>query len=100
MLGAPPDTTSQLHPGRPEKAMTIAAVFVCSDGVLLASDALYSDEPRRYGPKFWAMRAGDTPVVLGGAGTERGLKRIREEVEAKLRPGQSCLDIARIIEEA
>jgi hypothetical protein len=61
--------------------MTIAAGFICSDGVLLASDTLYSGYQRQYGRKFWTLGKGTSLLILGGAGTELCLKRIKEHVE-------------------
>lgn len=65
--------------------MTIAAGFVCSDGLLFASDTLYSGQEDRFGRKFWpVLTENDTVVIFGGAGTEAGLKRTRDEVGERL----------------
>jgi hypothetical protein len=65
--------------------MTIAAGFVCTDGLLFASDTLYSGEENRYGEKFWqVLLERDVCVVFGGAGTEAGLKRTRDELQERL----------------
>ena len=59
----------------------IAAGFICTDGVLLASDTLYSNTGmgQKFGPKFWIINHGDLCVAFGGAGTEAGLLRARDE---------------------
>ena len=71
--------------------MTIAAGFVCSDGILLASDTLYSGtgQGNKYGRKSWVLDRGDVLVCFGGAGTEGGLLRTRDEIDRKLKRG--CL---------
>jgi hypothetical protein len=78
--------------------MTIAAGFVCSDGVLLASDTQYTGVEIRHGRKFWTLSVGDALVIVGGAGTEAALKRIREEAEDRLKPGMSKLQIVGAVE--
>jgi 20S proteasome alpha/beta subunit len=80
--------------------MTIAAGFVCTDGILLASDTLYSSEARRYGRKLWILDHGDVLVVFGGAGLGAGLRRTRDEIERKLKPGLSRAHIVDIIDTA
>jgi len=80
--------------------MTIAAGFVCSDGVLLASDTLYSSTGMglKYGPKFWILNHGDVLVAFGGAGSEAGLLRTRDEIDRKLSSGQSLIRVLDIID--
>jgi len=82
--------------------MTIAAGFVCTDGILLASDTLYSGTGmgRKYGSMFWALEHEDVLVVFGGAGTEGGLLRTRDEINRKLRPGMSRIKVVDIIDKA
>jgi hypothetical protein len=67
--------------------MTIAAGFNCSDGILLASDTLYSGAIQNsFGPKFWVLQQDDPVVVFGGAGTVGALTRARDEIARKLKP--------------
>jgi len=82
--------------------MTIAAGFVCSDGILLASDTLYSQTGmgKKYGPKFWILDHGDVCVVFGGAGTASGLLRTRDEINRKLKPGLSRIRVMDTIDGA
>jgi hypothetical protein len=61
--------------------MTIAAGFVCSDGLLFASDTLYSGEQNTYGRKFWTLIKGDSVIVFGGAGLAPSLKRTRDLID-------------------
>jgi len=80
--------------------MTIAAGFVCSDGLLFASDTLYSGEQRRYGKKFWTSEWGATTVVFGGAGTQAGLLRTRDEIERRIEPTADRYVVIQAVEEA
>ena len=78
--------------------MTIAAGFVCSDGLLFASDTLYSGDERLFGPKFWHFKTDTVALVCGGAGTLAGLKRTIDEIEHQLQPGMNRWDVLRAIE--
>ncbi len=71
--------------------MTIAAGFKCSDGILLASDTLYSGAHQRlYGRKLWILHADDPVVAFGGAAQSvAALTRARDEIERKIRTGDS-----------
>ena len=70
--------------------MTIAVGFRCTDGILLASDTLYSGTVQNdNGPKFWVLRDDDPLVVFGGAGTVGALTRARDEIQRALRKGSS-----------
>ena len=80
--------------------MTIAAGFVCPDGILLASDTQYSNTGMglRAGPKLWILDHGDILVVFGGAGSEARLLRTRDEIDRKLRPGMSRIRVVDAID--
>jgi hypothetical protein len=65
--------------------MTIAAGFVCSDGLLFASDTLYSGEERVSGDKFWTFSTDHVALVYGGAGTSTGLQCTINEIEHRLK---------------
>jgi hypothetical protein len=80
--------------------MTIAAGFICSDGVVLASDTLYSGYQQQYGRKFWTLGKGTSLLILGGAGTEAGLKKIKERVEDALQKEMPPLKAVTVIEKA
>jgi hypothetical protein len=80
--------------------MTIAAGFVCSDGILLASDTLYSGAVNTFGQKFWILDHGDCCVVFGGAGTQRGLRRTRDEIQRGLQSGMSRQEVIESIDAA
>jgi hypothetical protein len=79
--------------------MTIAAGFICSDGILLASDTLYSGSGvYKFGQKFWVMDRGDITVVFGGAGTGAGLTRAHAEIDRKLKAGMSRIRVVDLID--
>lgn len=89
-------------PRRPPqpKRMTIAAGFVCRDGLLFASDTLITGEQRRYGQKFWTSSFGPTEVVFGGSGMQAVLLRARDEIERRAQPTEDRYDVIGAIEEA
>jgi hypothetical protein len=84
------------------KPMTIAAGFVCSDGLLFASDTLYSGLENRDGQKFWLIEGWgeEARLIFGGAGTEAGLKRTRDEIERRARPTADRFDVIGAVEES
>lgn len=59
--------------------MTIAAGFVCSDGVVLCSDTLLSANFRQQGPKAWVVwKDSRVALAVAGAGNYVLLKLARE----------------------
>src|SRR5262245_19752714 len=79
----------------PQRArMTIAAGFKCTDGILLASDTMYSGAVQNtFGPKFWIVRKHDPAVVFGGTGTVGALTRARREMKRAIRKGMKVNDV-------
>lgn len=76
--------------------MTIAAGFVCTDGLLLASDTLFTGVTKRFGRKLWANPFGSDGVVsVGGSATEAALLRIKDEIFTDVRPDLTEADILR-----
>jgi hypothetical protein len=70
--------------------MTIAVGFKCYDGILLATDTMYSGGPNNSdGEKMWVLSANDPAVVFAGSGTVGPLTRARDEIERKIKPGMS-----------
>jgi hypothetical protein len=104
MLSAPPvPRIPRPVPWRqqPQRAMTIAAGFVCSDGLLFASDTLYSGQSRNhYGPKFWFSEWGEISVVFGGAGPVAGLRRARDEIARRATATNDQHSVVAAIEES
>jgi len=104
MLGPPPTPRIPrpvIWRPRPQRAMTIAAGFVCSDGVLLASDTLYSGTARlQYGPKFWRIDWGEVVLVFGGAGPVAALRRARDEIKQRAHATQDLTDVIRGVEDS
>ena len=80
--------------------MTIAAGFVCSDGLLFASDTLYSGTHHQFGRKLWTFQTDTVQIVCGGAGTKSGLQRTIDEIEGQLQPGLDRWGVLRVIESA
>lgn len=66
--------------------MTIAAGFVCSDGILLASDTLWDGGTKRHGRKLWHFEAGRISVVFAGSGTETAIMRLTDGIRRHLKP--------------
>jgi 20S proteasome alpha/beta subunit len=48
--------------------MTIAAGFLCHDGIVLAADTLYTGENKRDAAKLWIFQKGENVVGIAGAG--------------------------------
>ena len=80
--------------------MTIAAGFVCSDGLLFASDTLYSGNNLQSGDKIWTFETDTVQTVCAGAGTKSGLQRTAAEIGAQLRPAMNRWEVLRVIEAA
>jgi hypothetical protein len=81
--------------------MTIVAGFNCTDGVLLASDSLYSGAVQNtYGQKLWIVRKKDPLVVFGGSGTVGALLRARREIKRVVRDGMAVNNALDAIDEA
>ncbi len=65
--------------------MTIAAGFVCTDGVLLAADTLFTGVNKRYASKTWVLPPlGETVVILSGSGLGVVLERAKLEIARRL----------------
>lgn len=66
--------------------MTIAAGFVCSDGIVLCSDTLISSDHRRYGPKLWVHPASDVnwSVVVTGSGMHDDVVGLKDSIFASV----------------
>jgi len=81
--------------------MTIAAGFKCSDGILVASDTLYSGAVQQtYGSKLWLLHEDNPVVVFGGAARSiAALTRARDEIRRKLKPAMSIIAVVDRIDE-
>lgn len=79
--------------------MTIAAGFICHEGVLLASDTLYAGINKRYGRKLWTVKAGNNLVCFGGAGLQGGLERTQDEIAQRLLPGMDRATVIAMLED-
>jgi hypothetical protein len=98
MLPKPPVPPRQYERPMPRRLperkqlMTIAAGFVCTDGLLLATDTLYTGINQRFGRKLWSMPIGDAIVAVGGSGPEGALLRIKDEIGQRLNPTATLAD--------
>jgi hypothetical protein len=79
--------------------MTIAAGFRCADGVLLASDTLYSSDRHQFGPKLWVLREDDPTIVFGGSGIVGTLLRARDEIGDRFSGGESVSQVVQMMDE-
>lgn len=79
-----PEERSEMRRHRSER-MTIAAGFNCRDGIVLASDTLYSGVNKRYDRKLWALptKNGAT-IALAGSGNAVLIRRARDEIGEQL----------------
>jgi hypothetical protein len=80
--------------------MTIVAGFKCNNGLVLASDTLYSAVNNTYGDKLWVLQSQEPAVVFGGAGTVGPLTRARDEIERRLKQGLSFQTTLERVDEA
>jgi 20S proteasome alpha/beta subunit len=88
MLSAPPAPRIPRQIPRRHKSvrMTIAAGFNCIDGILLASDTLYSGVNKQHARKIWTVfgETGPTTVAIAGAGGAVLIGRARDEISERL----------------
>jgi 20S proteasome alpha/beta subunit len=78
--------------------MTIAAGFLCSDGIVLASDTLHSGINKRYAAKMWIKKRGDTLLAVAGSGTTVLLNRAKEDILEQWSPSMSVRDVRNVID--
>jgi len=77
--------------------MSIAVGFNCCDGVVLATDTLYSGSTQnQHGPKMWLLQERDPVVMFAAAGSVPAIVRAKEEIQRKLKPG---MDLSKRLEE-
>jgi 20S proteasome alpha/beta subunit len=77
--------------------MTIAAGFLCADGIVLGADTLYSGINKRYAAKIWTLPLGNVYVAFAAAGVAVSIGRVFQELRRRLNVSMSVDDI---IEEA
>lgn len=76
------------HPER-ERGLTIAAGFVCSDGLVLAADTQFTGIHKRHGSKLWWFRCGQSVVAIAGAGIATYMRHAKEQIRHQLKDGMS-----------
>ena len=85
-------------PERPAKGMTIAAGFVCNEGVLLASDTLYTGINKRHGQKMWSFSTGVLTSRSRPQADKATSNRLRRELEITLKDGISLEEAIEIVD--
>jgi hypothetical protein len=78
--------------------MTIAAGFVCVDGVVLAADTLYTGPTRRHDRKLWEIPKGQSLVALAGAGDRVLIEKTKDQIEQRIQADASEREILNDIE--
>jgi hypothetical protein len=66
--------------------MTIAAGSVCTDGLVLASDTLFTGVNKHFGKTLWFFRRDDAVLAFGGSGSEDALLRMKDEIGSRVDP--------------
>lgn len=66
--------------------MTIAAGFVCADGIVIAADTEYTGVSKFQGSKVWWVQNGETTFVLTGTGPGVTLGHIRDHLFRMFQP--------------
>jgi len=74
--------------------MTIGVGFLCSDGIVLASDTLYTSQNKRHAAKLWSFRAGSVAVGMVGAGDAILIQALRAAIDRGLSADMSPDDVA------
>src|SRR5262245_62171423 len=75
------------------RAMTIAAGFVCSDGVVLCADTELTASYKQQGQKLWLHTYDTLSVVLTGAGDYVLLKLANSMLSARVKAGMTVSDV-------
>jgi hypothetical protein len=79
--------------------MSIVVGFHCSDGVVLASDTLYSGTMQNsYGDKLWVVHHANPVVVFGAAGTVGPITRARREIKRVIRTGMVVTEVLNAVD--
>jgi 20S proteasome alpha/beta subunit len=80
--------------------MTIAAGFLCPDGLVFAADTLYSGMNKRHAAKVWWFEKKDVVVALAGAGDAVLIRRARDDIKRGMRDGMSTQNVVDLAESA
>ena len=79
--------------------MTIAAGFICPDGLVLCADSQFStDNTKRSGPKVWAQTAGPFSFGIAAAGTGYLIRSAKQQIERALSETMSVETIRQEVE--
>lgn len=78
--------------------MTIAAGFLCRDGLVLAADTRYSGVNKRDAAKLFWFHQGTNVVAMAGAGDATLIRRVQHEIGRVFSASMSEHAITRIVE--
>jgi ATP-dependent protease HslVU (ClpYQ) peptidase subunit len=79
--------------------MTIAAGYVCVDGLVLCADTEMTSAVRSTGRKAWYRHDGDSSIALVGAGSAILIRLIRNRLFERIEPDTDLRSAETIIEE-
>jgi hypothetical protein len=73
--------------------VSLAIVFACTDGAVLAADTQWTGAIKRHRSKVWWFPSRDKIIGLAGAGDGIPLRRARDEIARRIQPDMSELGI-------
>lgn len=102
MLTMPRKSPRPLYPHkrRLRNRVTIAAGFVCQDGIVLASDTQFTGSVKFSGSKIWQHTDGDLRLLLAAAGDSVLMQIACETVIGSLSARATLADVRKAIESA
>ena len=79
--------------------MTIAAGYVCTNGLVLCADTKMTSTVRSSGQKAWYRHDGDSSIALVGAGSAILIRLIRNRLFERISPDTNLRDAETLIEQ-
>src|SRR4051812_11872248 len=76
-------------------SMTIAAGFVCSDGILLCADTRLSSEVTQHGQKIWVSQHSTTnwSLAVTGAGDHLHVRAVKDAILGTATPSSDIFSV-------
>lgn len=99
MLSAPGAKHTYWQATNRECAMTLAAGFVCGDGIVLGADSLYTGPAKIHGAKIWCVENMPVVLALAGAGNKVLIRKVWDEACRKLKPSMTEHEIVQMLED-
>ena len=75
-----------------KRQMTIAAGFVCSNGLVLCADTEYTGSIRQTGPKVWVRETDSYTLAVAGAGDSALIRLVRNRLFERVDPTKAARD--------